>query len=177
MKRSLLHREATAADADESGRETSPGPETQHRHPTAIEDSLPQVQTDGDAIEEYELMRASQLQEEAGEHADDALAEDTAQSRLDRRKWIRGRSSIYVDAFNLALDTVLEDEAHLFDERERVVFEHWRKLDYEAQYLYVAVCTLPVSDPKVLISPLQICALVLAQDVCVAPPRPCRVSL
>lgn len=42
-----------------------------------------------------------------------------------------------MDAFNLALDTVLEDEAHLFDSKEMVVFEQWRTLDYEAQYLYV----------------------------------------
>ncbi|PKS10486.1 hypothetical protein jhhlp_002238 [Lomentospora prolificans] len=55
----------------------------------------------------------------------------------DSRKWIRGESSIYVDAFNLALDTVLEDESHLFDERERRVFDEWKRLDYESQYLYV----------------------------------------
>ena len=53
----------------------------------------------------------------------------------DSRKWIRGESSIYVDAFNLALDTVLEDESHLFDERERRVFDEWKRLDYESQYL------------------------------------------
>ena len=46
-----------------------------------------------------------------------------------------GRSSIYVDAFNLALDTVLEDEAHLFSRAERCVFEQWKVLGYEAQYL------------------------------------------
>lgn len=47
------------------------------------------------------------------------------------------RSSIYVDAFNLALDTVLDEEGYLFDEREHEVFGRYRKLDYEAQYLYV----------------------------------------
>ncbi|KAF3162650.1 hypothetical protein TWF225_006735 [Orbilia oligospora] len=47
------------------------------------------------------------------------------------------RSSIYVDAFNLALDTVLEEEAYLFDEQEHEVFGKYRGLDYEAQYLYV----------------------------------------
>ncbi|KAL2756801.1 hypothetical protein ACRALDRAFT_1075618 [Sodiomyces alcalophilus JCM 7366] len=51
--------------------------------------------------------------------------------------WVRGRSSIYVDAFNHALDTVLEDESHLFDAKEHVVFDQWRQLDYESQYLYV----------------------------------------
>ncbi|KIH89717.1 fanconi-associated nuclease 1 [Sporothrix brasiliensis 5110] len=47
------------------------------------------------------------------------------------------RSSIYVDAFNIALDTVLEQEEHLFNEKEKAVFSAWRSLDYEAQYLYV----------------------------------------
>jgi fanconi-associated nuclease 1 len=45
------------------------------------------------------------------------------------------RSSIYVDAFNIALDTVLEHEEHLFNEKEKAVFAAWRGLDYEAQYL------------------------------------------
>ncbi|KAL1889552.1 hypothetical protein Sste5346_008800 [Sporothrix stenoceras] len=47
------------------------------------------------------------------------------------------RSSIYVDAFNIALDTVLEQEEHLFNEKEKIVFAAWRGLHYEAQYLYV----------------------------------------
>ncbi|EPS42936.1 hypothetical protein H072_3056 [Dactylellina haptotyla CBS 200.50] len=47
------------------------------------------------------------------------------------------RSSIYVDAFNLALDTVLADESYLFDEAEHEIFKRYRELDYEAQYLYV----------------------------------------
>ncbi|KAK6501825.1 hypothetical protein TWF481_009648 [Arthrobotrys musiformis] len=47
------------------------------------------------------------------------------------------KSSIYVDAFNLALDTVLEEEGYLFDEAEHAVFERYRRLEYEAQYLYV----------------------------------------
>ena len=47
------------------------------------------------------------------------------------------RSSIYVDAFNIALDTVLEQEEHLFNKREKAVFAAWRQLDYEAKYLYV----------------------------------------
>ncbi|KAK6519513.1 hypothetical protein TWF281_003340 [Arthrobotrys megalospora] len=49
----------------------------------------------------------------------------------------RRMSSIYVDAFNLALDTVLEEEGYLFDEDEHEVFRRYRGLDYEAQYLYV----------------------------------------
>lgn len=92
---------------------------------TELESALPPIKTDKEAIAEYEAMRA----------AEDA--EGTVQGRLSSRKWIKGKSSIYVDAFNLALDTVLEDESHLFDEAEMCVFDHWRNLDYEAQYLYV----------------------------------------
>ena len=102
---------------------------------TEFEDALPPVATDKDAIEEYEAMRASQRS--AAEEGEDT----TAASNFDRRQWIRGKSSIYVDAFNLALDTVLEDEAHLFDTKEMKVFEAWRSLDYESQYLYVEKLT------------------------------------
>ncbi|CAL3964009.1 hypothetical protein PZA11_001475 [Diplocarpon coronariae] len=92
---------------------------------TELESALPEVKIDKLAIDEYEAMRAAE-----------DLPEDL-KSRLNRRNWTRGKSSIYVDAFHLALETVLEDEAHLFDEREMEVFNQWRKLDYEAQYLYV----------------------------------------
>ena len=54
---------------------------------------------------------------------------------LNHRNWTKGKSSIYVDAFNLALETVLDDERHLFDEKEMEVFNQWRVLHYEAQYL------------------------------------------
>ncbi|KAM0516170.1 hypothetical protein ACHAP9_006126 [Verticillium nonalfalfae] len=91
--------------------------ETRHHHP-AIEDALPPVETDKEAIERYELYKASQSSD-VGE----------------KPQWVKGKSSIYVDAFNLALDTVLEDESHLFDMRERTVFEQWRLLDYQSQYL------------------------------------------
>ncbi|KAI3395903.1 hypothetical protein diail_688 [Diaporthe ilicicola] len=101
-----------------------------HRRETALESVLPDIKADVDAIEEYEAMRASQL---SSEDAKDAKPE----SDVDQRKWVRGRSSIYVDAFNLALDTVLEEETHLFDNKEMAVFDQWRGLDYEAQYLYV----------------------------------------
>ena len=85
---------------------------------TDLESALPPVRTDKEAIEEYETMRA--------------------QDRMSARKWTRGKTSIYVDAFNLALDTVLEEEGSLFEGAEAAVFESWRKLSYEAQYLYVA---------------------------------------
>ena len=93
---------------------------------TDLEGVLPPVRTDKQAIEDYETARA----------AEDA-ARDDLHSRLDKRKWIRGRNSIYVDAFNLALDTVLEEESHLFDTAENQVFAQWRALSYPAQYLYV----------------------------------------
>ncbi|TVY30474.1 Fanconi-associated nuclease 1-like protein [Lachnellula hyalina] len=97
---------------------------TGHR-PTELESALPPVKTDKEAINEYEAMRAG-----------DEVSYDL-KSRLSQRAWTRGKSSIYVDAFNLALDTVLEDEGHLFDEKEMKVLSQWRELEYEAQYLYV----------------------------------------
>jgi len=95
--------------------------------PTELESALAPVKTDKEAIAEYELMRA------AGEVILTGLKE-----RLDTGNWTKGRSSIYVDAFNLALETVLEDEAGLFDEMEIEVFNQWKALDYDAQYLLVA---------------------------------------
>lgn len=88
----------------------------------ALETSLPAIKTDKEAIIEYEAYKAS---------------EQTLQERLRNHEWERGRSSIYVDAFNLALQTVLEEEGHLFDEAELDLFEQWKNLNYESQYLYV----------------------------------------
>ncbi|KAH8700777.1 VRR-NUC domain-containing protein [Talaromyces proteolyticus] len=96
---------------------------------TELETSLPQVATGQEAIEQYEASKAAE--------ADDEESQLTLQQRLGERKWQKGRSSIYVDAFNLALETVLEEEAHLFDEPELDVFSQWRNMSYEAQYLYV----------------------------------------
>lgn len=90
---------------------------------TDLESALPPVRIDKEAIAEYEATRAA----EAGEL--------DLKGRLGQRRWLQGKSSIYVDAFNLALETVLEDEAHLFDEAEMSVFEQWRSLSYEGQYL------------------------------------------
>ena len=92
---------------------------------TELEIALAPVKTDKAAIADYEANRA------AGEF-DPELHE-----RLGQRKWVAGKSSIYVDAFNLALETVLEDESHLFDVAELAVFETWRRLSYEGQYLWV----------------------------------------
>lgn len=91
---------------------------------TDLETALPPIRTDKEAIKEYEATRAAEI-------PDDSVTE----GRLSSRKWIPGKSSIYVDAFNLALDTVLDDESHLFNDAESRIFEYWRDLSYEAQYL------------------------------------------
>jgi Fanconi-associated nuclease 1 len=93
-------------------------------HQTDLESALPTVKTDKEAIAEYETRRAAEINESL-----------QRESRLDKSKWVRGKSSIYLDAFHLALETVLGDEGHLFDEKEMEVFKVWRDLDYEAQYL------------------------------------------
>ena len=90
---------------------------------TELESALPPIKTDKEAIAEYEATRAAEA-----ESLD-------LNGRLGQRKWVPGKSSIYVDAFNLALETVLEDESHLFDEAEMAVFEQWRDMSYEGQYL------------------------------------------
>lgn len=87
-----------------------------------FESALPETRSD-EAIKEYEETNCSENIQ--------APSDETPQNGA----WVKGRSSIYVDAFNLALDTVLEDEAHLFDERESYVFDEWKALDYESQYL------------------------------------------
>jgi len=96
---------------------------------TNLETALPPVKTDKEAIAEYEAAKAAELEE-----VDRA---NGVTGRLENRKWQKGRSSIYVDAFNLALETVLAEESHLFDEAEMAVFERWQGLEYESQYLYV----------------------------------------
>ncbi|ETI26213.1 hypothetical protein G647_02990 [Cladophialophora carrionii CBS 160.54] len=100
---------------------------------TQLEATLPPIQTDEEAIEAYEAYKAGERSETELEQG----VEGTTLSRLESRSWIRGRSSIYMDAFNLALDTVLEEERHLFNEAELDLFRQWRALDYEVQYLYV----------------------------------------
>ena len=105
---------------DEGDSEILPGSQTD------LESSLPPVKTDKEAIADYEASRAA---EPAGVEA--------LRERVGQGKWTKGRSSIYVDAFNLALETVLEDESHLFDEAETALFDHWKSLSYQAQYLYV----------------------------------------
>jgi fanconi-associated nuclease 1 len=109
----------------EADSDAEPLDEEPRKRQTDLESALPPIQTDKEAIEAYEATRAA-------EQAELGLG-----GRLGERKWTRGRSSIYVDAFNLALETVLADEEHLFDEAEHAVFKLWQGLSYEAQYLYV----------------------------------------
>ncbi|KAM6537027.1 hypothetical protein FALCPG4_002986 [Fusarium falciforme] len=94
--------------------------------PTDLENAMAPTDGGTKAIEEYEAIKSSQ-----------ASAEDEDTNEKAQPLWVKGRSSIYLDAFNLALDTVLEEESHLFDDKENEVFRQWRGLDYEAQYLYV----------------------------------------
>ena len=97
---------------------------------TDVENALPPVDSE-DALQEYEAIKSSQPVEEAGQANDDGTTVQT------RPMWMRGRSSIYVDAFNLALDTVLEEESHLFDDREKEVFRQWKELEYQTQFMSV----------------------------------------
>ncbi|KAH6689174.1 coiled-coil domain-containing protein MTMR15 [Plectosphaerella plurivora] len=117
-------RKATKSQAKEDDEAVHDVADTTWHHP-AIEDALPPIRSEEEAIAEYEAFKSSQNTRDAH---DQGFLEP---------KWERGKSSIYVDAFNLALDTVLEDEFHLFDAKELAVFEAWRNIGYEAQYLYV----------------------------------------
>jgi Fanconi-associated nuclease 1 len=109
------------ADAESDVEDTG---EISYQHSTDLESVLPPVKTDKEAIEEYEAMRM----------IDQDFADDL-KDRLGQKSWVKGKTSIYLDAFNLALETVLDDERHLFDEKEMKIFEQWRELEYEAQYL------------------------------------------
>ncbi|GIZ43588.1 hypothetical protein CKM354_000680700 [Cercospora kikuchii] len=120
---SRIARDEIPDSEDGSDIELSAEPNDARR--TDLETALPQIETDKEAIEAYEASKAAEQ------------AELGLQERLDGRKWTRGKTSIYVDAFNLALETVLDEEGHLFDEAEHAVFKQWRDLTYEAQYLYV----------------------------------------
>ncbi|CAJ2501987.1 Uu.00g048400.m01.CDS01 [Anthostomella pinea] len=126
LPKGIRREDTTASGFDDGTPEGSDAEDTHQPRPTAIESSLPEVKPDKEALEEYATFKASQ--------EDNA---DTATARLDSRKWVRGKSSLYVDAFNLALGTVLDEESHLFDEKERAIFDQWNHLDYEAQFLYV----------------------------------------
>ncbi|KAI9834698.1 MAG: hypothetical protein M1826_000101 [Phylliscum demangeonii] len=138
-RRPRLARAETTISGDDG--DEAPGPEAEAEGGVAagrasgdcrteLETAMPAVSTD--ALADYEASKAAHAADtrEAGGEGEERLGPDG-------RPWVKGRSSIYVDAFNLALDTVLADEAHLVDEAEQAVFRCWRELSYEAQYLYV----------------------------------------
>ncbi|KAI4145017.1 MAG: hypothetical protein LQ341_002493 [Variospora aurantia] len=118
------HNEVLDSEADSEEEDEQQIPRASQ---TELESALPAVKTDKEAIAEYEATRAA---EAAGAGLD-------LHGRLGQRKWVQGKSSIYVDAFSLALETVLDEESHLFDEAEMAVFQRWRDMSYEGQYLYV----------------------------------------
>ncbi len=89
-----------------------------------LESALPELVVEDETVGDYEATLDSQGNQDA-----------STSGPMRPSPWIKGKRSLYVDAFNFALDTVLEDEAHLFDNRERHVFSQWKGLDYEAQYL------------------------------------------
>ena len=111
-------------DANENG---DVGDTVKFHRPTEVESALPAIKAEKAEIEEYESKRAQGDGELSSELRD----------RIGARTWERGRSSIYVDAFNLALTTVLEEEGHLWNDAEKRIFAEWDKLNYDAQYLYV----------------------------------------
>jgi Fanconi-associated nuclease 1 len=117
-------REVPGSDAEDDRLDVKEEEKDGEVQKTDLESALPPIKVDDEAIEAYEAFKASQEDKD-----------EVAEERLEKRTWVRGKSSLYVDAFNLALDTVLEDEGHLFDEAETDVFRIWRELSYEAQYL------------------------------------------
>jgi len=98
---------------------------------TNLETALLPFEADKGSIEEYEEVLVTDVQRRLGE----------SESRV-------GRTSIYVDAFNHALDTVLGDESHLFNEAESAIFKSWVQLNYEAQYLCVCLVALVAIPPN-----------------------------
>ncbi|KFY04660.1 hypothetical protein O988_00624 [Pseudogymnoascus sp. VKM F-3808] len=116
-------------DIDTFGSDTDAGePKPDTDGPTELESTLPDLDQEKGAIVDYESMHPADKDLNIPKHLQDNSSTQTLPS---------GRRSIYVDAFNLALETVLDEESHLFDENEGKVFDEWRGLSYEAQYLYV----------------------------------------
>ena len=95
--------------------------------PTDLESVLPYLDQGESDIVDYEDMQLFE---------GDLNKPRDLEDNISPNKLPSGRRSIYVDAFNLALETVLNEESHLFDEKEGRVFDEWRGLSYEAQYLY-----------------------------------------
>lgn len=65
------------------------------------------------------------------------MKEEEMDGSEEEKPWVPGEhKSVYVQGFDLALDTVLENESHLFSDEEMEIFARYRSLPYEAQYLY-----------------------------------------
>ncbi|OLL22858.1 Fanconi-associated nuclease 1, partial [Neolecta irregularis DAH-3] len=47
------------------------------------------------------------------------------------------KNSIYVDAFETVLETVISNESHLFSPQEHEFFAAYKNMDYESRYLFV----------------------------------------
>lgn len=118
------------SDADSGNEELRPVQEESRSTQTDLEQALPPIKTDKQAIAEYELFRAQETASTSGNATLDNYLSAP-------RDWVRGKSSIYVDAFFLALDTVLAEESHLFSPSEKRVFDEFKAMSYDAQYLYV----------------------------------------
>lgn len=108
---------------------------------TELESTLPAIEPDTLTVEGYERL----------ETVDDVEEPDFLQ-RLQEGKWRKGKSSIYVDAFNLALQTVLDEEAHLFNEAEMELFRQWRGMSYQSQYLYVSLSPCECEGSVVIVN-------------------------
>jgi Fanconi-associated nuclease 1 len=93
---------------------------------TGIEKTLPDIAASPGIIAKYE-----------NEELTGQAVKSEVETRSHKSNAVLHRSSIYLDAFNLALNTVLEEESPLFSKRELAVFKAWESLDYEAQYLLV----------------------------------------
>lgn len=93
---------------------------------TGLETFIPAPRTDENAISNYEASKAKQ----------NGVLESTDTGQLYRGQYTKGKSSIYIEAFNHAVESVLRDESHLFNDNEMALFHYWRTLSYESQYLY-----------------------------------------
>lgn len=157
------HNEVLDSEADSEEEDEQQIPRASQ---TELESALPAVKTDKEAIAEYEATRAA---EAAGAGLD-------LHGRLGQRKWVQGKSSIYVDAFSLALETVLDEESHLFDEAEMAVFQRWRDMSYEGQYLYVDSNILAMNRIASFAEvQAQLCSPVSPENCSVAPYQPPQV--
>ncbi|KAI9669343.1 MAG: hypothetical protein M1831_000379 [Alyxoria varia] len=122
---SRAHRREIADSEEESGNEPVEY-DAPRASQTDLEQALPPIRTDREAIAEYESMRHAEI-----------VSSSPADGPPSSGAWAKGKSSIYTDSFMMALDTVLDEESHLFDSAEMKIFEDFRSLSYEAQYLYV----------------------------------------